>query len=170
MAGADGPELAQVELEARVDALEEQVGLAERRHNREGWGEIGRTVWLAILSIVLIVVVAQVRESNAHRLERAELKTCERLKVTRHQANVANFIEWKILGSVVVRERALARSDAPLKTRAVHQRSADQLTALISQLRFTPQTNCAQAVGNPDGYKRPEPLPFDRLPPGAPLP
>lgn len=109
-----------------------------------------------IVLLVLFVGAFVYQRINDARIVTAAHATCERLNILRvKEANRNAQVVWAALYRAEQRERILAKRSGD-----VHDQSADYLRSSIDAMRWTPETDCRQAVRHPATYTPPRPMRF----------
>lgn len=112
-----------------------------------------------LLVMVLLIgatVYGRVQEGKLHN---GLMAACERINLLRIEESNRNAqVVWAALYRAAQRERALAASGVKRK---LHQASADYIKTSIDAMRWTPETDCREAVNHPGTFRPPAPRKFD---------
>lgn len=112
-----------------------------------------------VLMLSLLVGAFVYQRVNDHRIDVAAMGTCKRLNILRIEESNRNAqVVWAALYRAAQRERALAASGVK---RELHQASADYIKTSIDAMRWTPETDCREAVNHPGTFRPPAPRKFD---------
>jgi hypothetical protein len=95
---------------------------------------------------------ASVAAAASERLDRSEMRACERLQAQRERINVSEARQYLLLRAIATSPRASAKV-------------ADRYDALSRTTLYDPPTDCEAAVRHPNTYRRPASTSFSR-PPG----
>jgi hypothetical protein len=113
--------------------------------------------YFALLFVLLVGAIAyqatvnrKLDAANA-RLQRAEIRACERLQAQRERTNVSEARQYLLLEAVAASPRAT-------------KKVKDEYKALASTTLYDPPTDCVAAVKRPVAYERPPSVPYSSLP------
>jgi hypothetical protein len=137
------------EIETALDTAATKAAekAARRTANRAAGG------YFLLLAFLLAGAVAYQANTNAKihaanvRLERSEIRACERLQTQRERANVSDARQYLL---------SVAIAQAPRASAMVR----DEYAGLSRTATYDPPTDCDAAVGDPAGYVRPASVPY----------
>lgn len=111
---------------------------------------VGATIWQRNVNHRVDRAVAQIRATN-DRLDRAEMRACERLQAQRERTNVSEARQFLLLHAVTL---------SPTASPQVKRRFGTLERTTV----YDPPTDCGDAVLHPNTYRRPGSVSFSRLP------
>lgn len=116
------------------------------------------TGYFVLLLVAIIGLTFFQRHTNTI-VKEAAAATCKRVNTLRIEESNRNAqVVWAALYRSEQRETQLANGTVDSK---LHRTSADYLRRSANLMRWTPMTNCAEAVKHPDSYRPPTPRGFN---------
>lgn len=112
---------------------------------REAAWRVGAIVFCALLSLMIGATVWQ--HDVTRRLDRSEMRACERLQTQRERANVGEARDYLLMVAIA---RAPRASDV----------IREEYAGLARTARYDPPTDCGAAVRHPNSYRRPVSVPY----------
>lgn len=142
------------ELRAAID----RIAKAAAEHAGRRAGRRAAVGYFALVIVLLIgaMVYSRVQE---RKLQDGLTAACVRVNVLRVETNRDTQVVWQAFYKGRQRERLLARVGPQ---REAHRKTVVYLTKSIAALRWTPETDCGQAVDNAKRYRPPSSRPFTR--------
>jgi hypothetical protein len=152
---SDGERRRHSELRDAIDRIAEQ---AAKRAGRRA-GRRAAVGYFALLFVLLVGAVAYSHEQE-RKLHAGLAASCERVNALRvGESNRNAQVLYAAFYSARMRERKLAGAGGG-RAGAAHREAVRYLDTSIAALRWTPRTNCQQAVEHPRTYQRPAARPF----------